>query len=617
MLIRIHCAIFIIFIYIILCSQAAANESTTCLYDSVFLSIGGDYKAAAVHKLAYRFGAMVDAAARNLTLSTNRHIRLKQIEVTTILPDGRIVGLVDSDIRTNSDFGPDYFADSKTIVVSIPFGGEGSVAGVSYRIEFDCLLYLPQYFRQKAIPTYNSYLSVKSAVPFRHYSTVGRFELLDSEDSAAFFAGFIPAHKAEKGDSTRDSYRIVIRPDSFEYEGKKYSSVSWNDVAAFYDDISSEGIDADTALYNLASTICNVAPTAIDSAVYLNRFINENIRYISADFGRGDFRPMKPMEVLRRKYGDCRDQSALLIALLRAVGFSAFPALVASRDRVEMIDTLPWPGYFNHVIVAVGNRVSSGSGGRYWFFDPGGRSCCDQVLPVRLRQQRALVCSGGNESELVLLDSRDPGNMIEINLTFKGLVSEISKGEITLNYFRDPAFAVYSADPNEFGKNILDQFPVLGGYGVGVQNVAVEYLARDKASIKAKSTARFFSTADGGHLLFVAASPLADYLRRLFEIDESDEVFDLEFPVRLKESISLTLAEGRFAEEDSVALDFIQGGVQAHFTAYHSGRRCQIYRFVNLSRYNYDTETLKKFSRFIEESTDRLPGKIAIEGLRH
>jgi len=600
-------------IFFALPGQAADNAPTICLYDSIFLTIGRDYKATAYHRQAFRFGPTADPAVRDVIIAVNNHIRLEQIEITTTFPDGRAIRIADGDIRIISDYGPDYFADSKTIVAPIPFGGEGSVARVSYRIDFDCLLYLPQYFRQQAIPVHNSYLGVKSSVPFGFYSTAGRFEVFDSNDSVTFFAAFIPGSAGKQSGFPKDSYRIVIRPNHFDYEGKRFSSKSWDDVAAFYADISSIGLGNDTVLNNLASVICRTALTALDSAVALNRFVNENIRYISADLGRGDFRPMKPVEVLRRKYGDCRDQSALLVALLEAVGFKAYPVLAATRDRVEIIDTLPWPGCFNHVFVAVENGTPAKSGYRYLFFDPGGRSCCDQVLPTRLRKRLALVCRPSKGSELVLLDSNDLGNLIEINMTFKGMASNISSGEITLNFFRDPAFTVYSPDTAEFSKNVLEQFPVLGGYGTGVRNMVVDHLARDKASIKAKTTGRFFATADGGHLLFIIASPLADFLRRLFDVDITDDVLDIEYPMRLKETISLTLAEGRFAEEDSVSLDFQQGGLQAHFTAYFAGKRCQIYRFINLSRYTYDTEIVRRFSRFIDESSDRLPGRIPIE----
>lgn len=80
-----------------------------------------------------------------------------------------------------------------------------------------------------------------------------------------------------------------------------------------------------------------------------------NIRYISAHLANGGYVPHPSAEVLRNRYGDCKDQAVLLIALLRAAGVEAYPALVGMPGAAIPDPDLPVPR-FSHMIVYVPGR---------------------------------------------------------------------------------------------------------------------------------------------------------------------------------------------------------------------------------------------------------------------
>ncbi len=81
------------------------------------------------------------------------------------------------------------------------------------------------------------------------------------------------------------------------------------------------------------------------------RFIQDEHRYLSVDLELGGHVPAPPGTVARRRYGDCKDVSFLLVHLLRGLGIKARPILVNTRLRKSLQDLLPSPGLFNHVIV--------------------------------------------------------------------------------------------------------------------------------------------------------------------------------------------------------------------------------------------------------------------------
>lgn len=84
------------------------------------------------------------------------------------------------------------------------------------------------------------------------------------------------------------------------------------------------------------------------------RFVQEDVRYLSVDFGSGaGMLPSGAGSVLRRRFGDCKDKAVLLAALLRALGFDACPMLVAENWRTAIQRTQASSGVFSHAIVSL------------------------------------------------------------------------------------------------------------------------------------------------------------------------------------------------------------------------------------------------------------------------
>jgi len=83
------------------------------------------------------------------------------------------------------------------------------------------------------------------------------------------------------------------------------------------------------------------------------RLVQDNIRYVGIEIGPGSHVPRQPAEVVRRGYGDCKDKSVLLVAVLDKLGIKAWPALVDSNEGPGLPTLLPSPYAFNHAIVKV------------------------------------------------------------------------------------------------------------------------------------------------------------------------------------------------------------------------------------------------------------------------
>ena len=81
--------------------------------------------------------------------------------------------------------------------------------------------------------------------------------------------------------------------------------------------------------------------------------LHREVRYTGVEFGAARLIPEYPSETLRRRFGDCKDKSTLLVAALRASGIEAYLALLAAGDDQDVSPDLPGMGMFDHAIVYV------------------------------------------------------------------------------------------------------------------------------------------------------------------------------------------------------------------------------------------------------------------------
>ena len=144
-------------------------------------------------------------------------------------------------------------------------------------------------------------------------------------------------------------------------EFSEYSS--WNAVAAWaaslFDDREAPSAERTALVAGLMAR-----PTVEERVVGALEFVQSQVRYFSVSLGTSSHRPTAPNTVLTRRYGDCKDKSLLLVALLKDMGIASTPVLARLGNRTGFDAWLPTPLAFDHVIVAVDVD------GKGWFLDP-------------------------------------------------------------------------------------------------------------------------------------------------------------------------------------------------------------------------------------------------------
>ena len=128
---------------------------------------------------------------------------------------------------------------------------------------------------------------------------------------------------------------------------------SWQEVAAWADAMFQLDARSIAEVKQLAATITAQHPSREDRITTAIRFVQDEVRYLGIEMGRNSHEPHQPWETLASRWGDCKDKTLLLVALLREMGVEAYPAMVNTRLQHRLKEKLPSPFLFDHVIAQV------------------------------------------------------------------------------------------------------------------------------------------------------------------------------------------------------------------------------------------------------------------------
>lgn len=132
------------------------------------------------------------------------------------------------------------------------------------------------------------------------------------------------------------------------------ASSQWLALSSNYLASIADRLVPDVSVQEQARTL--TAGLANDEAkiVTLTHHVQTNYTYKAIEFGRRARIPNKPAEIVRNKYGDCKDHAVLLQQMLQAVGVPA--RLVLASHRGPLQEDLPSLDQFDHMLLFVPGR---------------------------------------------------------------------------------------------------------------------------------------------------------------------------------------------------------------------------------------------------------------------
>jgi len=145
------------------------------------------------------------------------------------------------------------------------------------------------------------------------------------------------------------------------------------------------------------------------------RWVQSNIKYIAFEDGINGYVPRSCSSVMKNRYGDCKDMSALLVEMLRHAGIEeSYMAWVGTRDVPYKMGEFPSPISCNHVICVVSRGENS-----YYYLDATSSETGYILPPHNLQQKDLLIHFNDEKFELFDVPAVSPdSNFIRTKIQF-------------------------------------------------------------------------------------------------------------------------------------------------------------------------------------------------------
>lgn len=322
---------------------------------------------------------------------------------------------------------------------------------------------------------------------------------------------------------------------------------SWAAVVEWALPLYADAPAARPLLDAVVTDITQKAATPEQRAVAALAFVQQEIRYLGIEMGPGSHRPSEPEEVLRRRFGDCKDKARLLTAMLRQLGLEAAPALVHSSHREAVRTRLPSPYAFDHVIVALDldrkrylldGTLSYQRGSQLALRHVGNYGPYLRVAAGTTRLESATIGPGDIHQTAVHEVFKIPGFEQPGSLT----ITTTAQGQAADN-FRS-YFATRSLE--QISREYLDYYT---RYYEGItQTKTVEHRDTPETNtftiIEHYQIKNLFTRETGGSMLRAEFQPalIWDYVR-INNLDRRRAPYALNFPTQVKETITVHLPE--------------------------------------------------------------------------
>ncbi|MEQ1733634.1 MAG: DUF3857 and transglutaminase domain-containing protein, partial [Bacteroidia bacterium] len=127
---------------------------------------------------------------------------------------------------------------------------------------------------------------------------------------------------------------------------------NWKSVREWAENIYKEATNEPFKDKEVLNKINSNAKNTSEKILQAVHIVQDEVRYFGFESGINGIKPHSPNAVYNQRFGDCKDKSVLLCAILKAIGVEAYVTLIHSNAGFDLPNRLPSPYQFNHAIVA-------------------------------------------------------------------------------------------------------------------------------------------------------------------------------------------------------------------------------------------------------------------------
>jgi transglutaminase-like putative cysteine protease len=298
-------------------------------------------------------GAIASVGQQKLFFVAGMQI-LDTVSAYTEKPDGRRIpvepkGILTQDASTGQQ--AIYLRDLKQRTVVFPDVAVGDTLVMTHKRDMAPRTIFRQFAQEREFPRSGAFTSIKMTVEAPLAMGL-RVKALGNGATETV---------AQTGGGER--HTIAISPQSYApEEAGAVSSFdrdpvvlmstykSYGEIGSSYGQTALPKAAVTPALTALANEITKGITSRKAQAVAIDSWMKKNIRYVAVILGSGRSIPNGASIVLKNKFGDCKDHTTLMAALLAAKGITSEPALINLGNTYTLPEP-PTTAPLNHVIL--------------------------------------------------------------------------------------------------------------------------------------------------------------------------------------------------------------------------------------------------------------------------
>ena len=294
-----------------------------------------------------------------VVVGENRYIKCSHISGKILDAEGNLIRkLGRGEIRKNSYF-PEYvlYQDTKYQAFELKASTFPYLVEYTYEKEYESLFFWPSWLPQEDVPVRQSTYTVvgHDKIDYRtHAVGLTAPPVMENASERAWQLTHIKPRAKERSMPPEDRIQVGLffAPVAFKIGKSPGSFASWDAVAKWYGVLADGRYDLPQAAVEKVRELVAEASSDRQKVEILYRYLQDHTRYVAIELGIGAWQPYSAEWVFKNKYGDCKDLSTFMVAMLKACGISAYPTLIGTRDRGMLIREFP-SNQFNHCITFV------------------------------------------------------------------------------------------------------------------------------------------------------------------------------------------------------------------------------------------------------------------------
>ncbi|TMM52114.1 DUF3857 domain-containing protein [Maribacter algarum] len=432
------------------------NSQAVRLNQETVLNIGLEDGQFVISKEAFEEDLYLYETAKydaKQSLSYSTFYELDEIEASSlIIKNDKYEEIKVSDFKEKDELDGSFYDDVKSVNFIFPGLGKGAKTKLKYKQTIKNPRFLSAFYFGNFYPIENNKFTI---VVDKNIQL--RFQEFNMEGGSVEFT--------EKNTRRNNIYTWQIKNvDEYKYEDRSpdYKSilphiipiiVSYEhngETVKLLDKVSDlykwyyslvenlNGEPASKELIQLVDELTSNKENELEKVRSIYYWVQENVKYIAFEYALGGFVPREANEVFYKKYGDCKDNSSLLLKMLEIAGIKGNLTWIGTRSIPYSYTDVPTPAVDNHMILHYEYQ------GKSYFLDATGRFNPIEMPSSFIQGKEALVSIDRDSFMIKKVPVIEPSKnflkdyavleLRENNIRGKGRVELSGYGKIDLLY---------------------------------------------------------------------------------------------------------------------------------------------------------------------------------------